>query len=111
MCRLEMACQNLMLVYPIIGEKSIGCFGVRSVLTGHGDALSRTLSQLPQQDLKSLVQSLIFELAPGKFPPDPILRRAFIGDTSPPLFWNRFVRHATPRASLTRNGIVSHIIL
>ena len=61
---LKVAGQNLSLADPVVGEKTVGRFGVCPVLTGQGDAPSDFIGELLQKLSQPLTMAFIFELAP-----------------------------------------------
>ena len=57
----EMAAEDVALLDTLIGEKPIGCFGVRPVLAGKRNALAHAVADLLQEFAKSSSKTHVFE--------------------------------------------------
>jgi hypothetical protein len=66
-----MSRQDLFLVDPVIGEKTVCCFGVGPVLTGPGDAATDVLRQLFQKLAEPLAVARILKFASLQLAVDP----------------------------------------
>ena len=105
--RLEMTSENLGLTDSIVVEESVRRFRVRPVLADQRNAPAGAGGKMPEQRSKTLAETLVLELAVGKFAVDPRARRRRIGNSRPPALSNIFVRHAAPCESNTRTTYIS----
>ena len=76
-CRREVSFQNFGFLDAIIREEAVGCFGVRPVLAGIGNAFAHAVTDLPDQIGKSPPQPRIFEGGFIDLAVSPMLAAAF----------------------------------
>lgn len=96
---VEMTCQNLGLVHPIVGEEPIRRLGIRSVLAHQRNALARRARKLIEQTLEALPQPLIREITPFDFLLSPS-RRFDLASDPPPDDFAFPMRAVQPRLSM-----------
>jgi len=65
--RLKVTGQNVRLADPVVGEETIGRFGVGPVLADQRNALAHGAPDLRHQLAQPLVQALVGETAASKF--------------------------------------------
>jgi hypothetical protein len=71
---LEVTSQNVRLADPVIGEETIGRFGVRPILADQRNALSHGAPNLPQQFAESVAKPSISKFAFANFSINPTFR-------------------------------------
>ncbi len=68
---LKVPLQDCVLIDSMIGEETVGGFGVRPILASSGNRLSHRISQLIKDLPKSLGQALVWKLAARELPVHP----------------------------------------
>jgi hypothetical protein len=76
--RREVAAQNVCLVHPRVGEKSIGRLGIRPVLAGKRNAGAHAIAKLPEQFAETTAEPSVAEGARIDFAARPMFVAASV---------------------------------
>jgi hypothetical protein len=94
---VRMTGENVCLADPIVGEKSIGRFGVGPILASQWNAFSHGTSDLAQQLPESPAEPRIPKFAPADFPINPVMAAGLRLGSGPPGPVPQYQPHGAPR--------------